>query len=225
MTELWAGFYRAFIEDNRYMIMFQGLANTLLLSLLAITAGIIIGLLVTIMKLSRFKLLHVIANIYVDIIRGTPSFVQMLIIYFVIFGSLDINKYVVGMIAFGINSGAYVSEIFRAGILSIDHGQTEAGRSLGLSNRQTMVFIVLPQAVKNVLPALCNEFIMLIKETAVAGYMAMTELTKSAMLITSVTYDYAWPMLGAAVLYYIVIKILSFAFGRLEKHLRRADAR
>lgn len=218
-------FTRNFIAEQRYLWLLEGLGNTLIISALAIIIGVIIGLVLAYMKLSKIRVFGWIADVYLDIIRGTPSFIQLLIIYFVIFSSLGINKIIVGAIAFGINSGAYVAEIIRAGILSVDHGQTEAGYSLGLNPLQTMVYIVIPQAVKNILPTLANEFIVLIKETAVVGYIAVRDITKAATTIQSKTYDAAFPLIAAAVIYYIIIKILSTAFRMMEKSLRKSDYR
>lgn len=218
-------FTRNFITEQMWQWLLEGLGNTLILSALAVIIGTVIGLLLAYMKLSKFNLLKSVADIYIDIIRGTPSFIQLLIIYFVIFGSLNINKIIVGAIAFGINSGAYVAEIIRAGILSVDHGQTEAGYSLGLNPLQTMIYIVIPQAVKNILPTLANEFIVLIKETAVVGYIAVMDITKAAQDIQSRTYDAAFPLIAAAVIYYIIIKILSSCFKAMEKSMRKSDYR
>ena len=217
-------FSRNFLEKQRYTIVIGGLGNTLLLSLLAGIIGIVIGAVITYCKLSKVKPLNWIANIYLDIIRGTPSFTQLLVIYFVVLGSLNVNKIIVGAIAFGINSGAYVAEIIRAGILSIDKGQTEAGRSLGLTQAQTMRYIIFPQAVKNILPALANEFIVLIKETAVCGYIGIIDLTKAMTTIQSLTFS-TMPIFTSAIIYYIIIKILTVGLSRLEKNLRKADAR
>lgn len=220
-----ARFTRNFIDDQMWQWLLEGLGNTLLLSALAVIIGIIIGLALAYMKLSKINLLQWIADIYIDIIRGTPSFIQLLIIYFVVFGSVSMNKIIVGSIAFGINSGAYVAEIIRAGILSVDHGQTEAGYSLGLNPLQTMVYIVIPQAIKNILPTLANEFIVLIKETAVVGYIAVLDITKAAQDIQSKTYDATYPLIAAAIIYYIIIKILSTFFKAMEKNMRKSDYR
>ncbi len=219
--------YDTFIYDDRYKFFLTGLQNTLVMSLLACLIGVAIGLVLTYFKLSRFKVLQGIAYFYTDIIRATPVVTQCLIIYFVIFPAtpFHLNKIIIGAIAFGINSGAYVSEIVRAGILSIDQGQTEAGRSLGLNAAQTMVFIIMPQAVKNILPALANEFIVLIKETAIAGIMTITDLTKAAQGVQAQTYDFAYPLIGSAIMYYIIIKILTNCLRRFENRLRRSEKR
>ena len=168
-SEFGKTFYKCFIKDNRYNMLLDGIGVTIKVSLLAVLIGIIIGLLIALCNLSKSKILKTIGKVYTDVIRGTPSVTQLMIIYFVVFASVNWPKWTIAAIAFGINSGAYVSEIIRAGILSIDKGQTEAGRSLGLSSFQTMSRIVVPQAVKNIFPALCNEFIVLIKETAIVG--------------------------------------------------------
>ena len=156
-------FEKTFIREDRYKLFIDGILLTLKVSLLAVCIGIIIGFLIAICNLSKHLPLRIIGKVYTDVIRGTPSVTQLMIIYFVIFGTVDLEKWIIASIAFGINSGAYVSEIIRAGIMSIDKGQTEAGRSLGLNGRQTMISIVLPQALKNIFPAMCNEFIVLIK--------------------------------------------------------------
>jgi polar amino acid transport system permease protein/polar amino acid transport system substrate-binding protein len=166
----------------------------------------------------------VIANVYIDVIRGTPVVLQLLIMYFVILSSSR-NGVLVAILTFGINSGAYVAEIVRAGILAVDKGQTEAGRSLGLSQVQTMIYIVIPQAIKNVLPPMGNEFVVLLKETAIVGYVALSDLTRVANQIASRTYEAFMPLIGAAVIYFIMIKILTILLGKLERRLRVSDNR
>lgn len=229
-------FYLNFVKDDRYMQMVRGLGNTLLISLLAILLGVIFGALAFLLRNSFFldnsrsKVLRAIGKVckaagyvYVDVIRATPMVTQLLIIYFVIFASVNINAIFVAVLAFGFNSGAYVSEIFRAGIQSIDKGQTEAGRSLGLTHTQTMTYIIVPQAVKNVLPALANEFIVLIKETAVVGYISVQDLTRGADIIRSLTFEPFLPLIAAAVVYYIIIKFLTLAISAFERKLRASD--
>jgi len=229
-------FQRAFIERQRYMLFLEGMANTLMLSLLAAAFGILIGIFIPFLGMFEFGFIHnrglriavrkvsrAISFVYLDVIRGTPSFIQMLVIYFVVFAGSGLNKILIAAVAFGMNSGAYVSEIIRAGILSVDKGQTEAGRSLGLSGYHTMSRVVLPQAVKNVLPALANEFIILIKETAVAGYIAVMDITKAANIVSASIYSVTFPLLGAAVIYYVITKILSTCFKGMEHRLRRSD--
>ena len=175
-------FYRCFIKEDRYKLLISGIGVTIKVSLLAVVIGILIGMLIAMCNLSKRKPLRLIGGIYTDIIRGTPSVTQLMIIYFVIFATVNLDKWIIASIAFGINSGAYVSEIIRAGIMSIDKGQTEAGRSLGLNAFQTMTRIVIPQAVKNIFPALCNEFIVLIKETAIVGYVGLMDIQKAGDL-------------------------------------------
>ena len=159
-----------------------------------------------------------------DVIRGTPSVLQLLIMWFIVMKNSQ-NGVLVASLSFGINSGAYVSEIVRAGILAVDKGQTEAGRSLGLSKAQTMIYIVIPQAIKNVLPPIGNEFIVLLKETAIVGYVSLTDLTRAANQITSRTYEAFMPLIGAAVIYFTVIKILTILLDKLERRLRKSDNR
>lgn len=220
-----SGLEATFVIDDRWTWFLRGLENTLLISLFAVLIGLVIGLTVALFRLSGSKILRAIGGIYVDIIRGTPTMVQLLIIYFIIFGSVPISRLVVGILAFGINSGAYMAEIVRGGILSVNKGQTEAGRSLGLSSAQTMIFIVIPQAVKNILPAMANEFIVLIKETAVIGMVDNIDLLGAAKKVQSRTYDYFWPLISIAVIYYVVIKFLSVLLARLEERFRKSDVR
>lgn len=225
MSGLAEDFYKCFIREDRYKLFLSGIGVTIKVSLLAVILGILIGILIAMCNLSKKKMLRLIGGIYTDVIRGTPSVTQLMIIYFVIFASLRVDKWIIAAIAFGINSGAYVSEIIRAGILSIDKGQTEAGRSLGLSSFQTMSRIVVPQAVKNIFPALCNEFIVLIKETAIVGYVGLMDIQKAGDFIKSATFIPFMPLIGTAVIYYVLIKILTLALRRVELRLRRADAR
>lgn len=218
-------FYKCFIRDDRYKLLLDGIGVTVKVSLLAILIGVVIGMLVALCNLSRRKVIRFLGSVYTDVIRGTPSVTQLMIIYFVIFATVDLDKWIIAAIAFGVNSGAYVSEIIRAGILSVDHGQTEAGRSLGLNAFQTMTRIVIPQAVKNIFPALCNEFIVLIKETAIVGYVGLMDIQKAGDFIKSATFIAFMPLIGTAVIYYVLIKILTLALRRVEIRLRRADAR
>lgn len=214
-----------FVVDGRWQWFVSGLGYTLLISLFSVLLGLIIGILMALMRLSKSKILRAVSGIYIDIIRGTPTMVQLLIIYFVIFANVHIDKWVVGFIAFGINSGAYIAEIVRGGILSVNIGQTEAGRSLGMTHKQTMASIVMPQAMKNILPALGNEFVVLIKETAVIGMIANIDLVGAARKVQSLTYDYLIPLLSIAVIYYVVIKIISTLLSKVEKGMRKADKR
>lgn len=214
-----------FVVDGRWQWFVSGLGYTLLISLFSVLLGLVIGILIALMRLSKSKILRAVSGIYIDIIRGTPTMVQLLIIYFVIFANVHIDKWVVGFIAFGINSGAYIAEIVRGGILSVNIGQTEAGRSLGMTHKQTMASIVMPQAMKNILPALGNEFVVLIKETAVIGMIANIDLVGAARKVQSLTYDYLIPLLSIAVIYYVVIKIISTLLSKVEKGMRKADKR
>ena len=211
--------------DGRWQWFVSGLGYTLLISLFSVLLGLVIGILMALMRLSKSKILRAVSGIYIDIIRGTPTMVQLLIIYFVIFANVHIDKWVVGFIAFGINSGAYIAEIVRGGILSVNIGQTEAGRSLGMTHKQTMASIVMPQAMKNILPALGNEFVVLIKETAVIGMIANIDLVGAARKVQSLTYDYLIPLLSIAVIYYVVIKIISTLLSKVEKGMRKVDKR
>lgn len=219
----------AFISGDRWKLYLQGLGVTLQIAAFAAILGMIIGTILAFMKLSvrrngKKTILAVIANIYIDVIRGTPSVLQLMIMWFIIFYSAK-NRVAVAVLSFGINSGAYVAEIVRAGILAVDKGQMEAGRSLGLSRTQTMISIIIPQAVKNVLPPIGNEFIVLLKETAIVGYVSLTDLTRVANQIASRTYEPFMPLIGAAVIYFVVIKILTILLERFERRLRKSDNR
>ena len=221
-------FYLNFIKDDRYLWLLDGLKTTLFITVFAVIVGLIIGFLVAIIrsahdKSGSFKILNAVCRVYLTVIRGTPTMIQLLIMNFVIFGSVSINKIIVGGLAFGINSGAYVAEIVRSGIMSIDQGQTEAGRSLGLNFSQTMRLIIIPQAFKNVLPALVNEFIVLIKETSIIGYIGMMDLTKGAMLIQSRTYNAFWPLMAAAAIYLVIVGLLTWGMNKLERRLRTSE--
>ena len=218
-------FNRTFIVEDRWKMFASGLGNTLTIWFFAVLLGLAIGTLIAFMKLSRFKPFQWISNVYIDIIRGTPTMVQILIIYNIIFMSVNISRMLVAVIAFGINSGAYVAEIIRGGILSVNKGQMEAGRSLGLNHAQTMFHIIMPQAVKNILPALGNEAIVLAKETSVIGYISNVDLTAAALKVQSRTYSFVMPLIAIAVIYYVVIKIMTILLNLLEKRLRKADNR
>ena len=229
LNKVEGSFYKAFLAEDRWKLYFAGLGVTLKVAFFAAILGLIIGTVIALMKLSTGKkgkgtLWSIIANCYIDIIRGTPSVLQLLIMWFIIMKSCK-NGVLVAVLSFGINSGAYVAEIARAGILAVDKGQTEAGRSLGLSKAQTMVYIVIPQAVKNVLPPIGNEFIVLLKETAIVGYVSLTDLTRAANQISSRTYEAFMPLIGAAVIYFVIIKILTILLGVLERRLRKSDNR
>lgn len=223
-----ASFYQNFIEDDRWKYITVGLGNTLKITLFAVLIGIVLGFLIAMIrstydKTHRLGFLNAICKIYLAVIRGTPVLIQLLIIYFVVFGSVKIDKILVAVLAFGINSGAYVAEIFRSGIMSVDNGQFEAGRSLGFNYTQTMIFIIMPQAFKNVLPALCNEFIVLLKETSVAGYIAIQDLTKGADIIRSRTYSAFMPLIAAALIYLTMVLIFTYFVQKLERRLRSSD--
>ncbi len=225
MQEIIKSLEATFIVDGRWVWFASGLGYTLLISFVAVVLGLVIGILAAFGKLSKIKPVRWIASLYVDVIRGTPTMVQLMIIYFVIFASVNLDPWVVGALGFAINSGAYIAEIVRGGILSVDKGQTEAGRSLGLTHSQTMTFIVMPQAMKNILPALVNEFIVLIKETAVIGMISNIDLLGAAKKVQGRTYDYFWPLISIAVIYYVVIKIFSTILSRVEARMRKADER
>lgn len=218
-------FYKCFVKDDRYQLLLDGIGVTIEISLLSALIGMILGFLIALCSLSKSKILRFLGKVYTDIIRGTPSVTQLMIIYFVVFAMIQWPKWIIASIAFGINSGAYVSEIFRAGILSIDKGQTEAGRSLGLTAVQTMIYITIPQAIKNIFPALCNEFITLIKETAIVGYVGLVDIQKAGDFIKSQTFIAFMPLIATAVIYFVIIKALTLLLGAIEKKLRKADVR
>jgi His/Glu/Gln/Arg/opine family amino acid ABC transporter permease subunit len=222
--------YKSFIEGDRYMLYLQGLGQTMKITLGALLLGIILGSLVAIVKVyardyKALRPLTWLCDIYVTIIRGTPMTVQLLIIYYVVFASAKFNMApYIAMFAFGLNSGAYVSEIVRGGILAVDIGQTEAGRSLGLTTNQTMAHIVLPQAIKNILPALGNEIIVLFKETSIVGYIAIQDLTKAAEKIYTKIFSPA-PLLIAAVMYLVIVMLMTWGLRVLERRLGKSDRR
>lgn len=217
-----------FIQDNRWKYIWDGLGVTLRVTFFAVIIGIVLGFLVAIVrstydKTGKLRILNWVCKVYLTVIRGTPVVVQLLIIYFVIFGSVNISKVLVAVMAFGFNSGAYVAEIFRSGIMSIDNGQFEAGRSLGFNYVQTMIYIIMPQAFKNVLPALGNEFIVLLKETSVSGYIALQDLTKGGDIIRSRTYDAFMPLIAVAIIYLVMVMIFTKLVNILERRLRNSD--
>ncbi|NCB50847.1 MAG: amino acid ABC transporter permease [Clostridia bacterium] len=230
--------FKCFIFDDRYLMFVRGLSNTLLLTFFALILGVVLGVTIALVRVTWDKngcdmhgagrmflsIANKIAKIYLTIIRGTPMVVQLLIMYFVIFASSN-NKLFVGCLAFGINSGAYVAEIIRGGIMSVDAGQMEAGRSLGFNYVQTMIFIVIPQAFKTVLPALANEFIVLLKETAVAGYIGMPDLTYASNIVGGTTFVYFYPLLAAALIYLVMVMFFTWLVGKLELRLRSSEGR
>lgn len=220
--------YSNFVKDSRWRYLLDGFLTTIKISLAAVILGVMIGFVVAVIRsvadqTGKLKLLNLLCKIYLTVIRGTPVVVQLLIIYFVIFGSYDVDKVIVAIIAFGVNSGAYVTEIIRSGINSIDAGQLEAGRSLGLTYLQSMRLIVLPQAFKNVLPALGNEFISLLKETSISGYIALQDLTKGGDIIRSQTYDAFLPLTAVALVYLAVVMLFSWLMGKLERRLKKNE--
>ncbi len=220
-------FYRAFIYDDRYKLYFQGLGNTLLIALLATLIGVAIGVVLAMInyvnkKTGKLKVLSTISKTYIMIIRGTPVVLQLFIMYFVVLASSD-NGIFIGALTFGLNSGAYVAEIVRAGFESVDYGQMEAGRSLGMSTSQTMIKVVTPQAVRNVLPPLFNEFITLVKETAIVGYVGILDLGKVPGIIQSRTFDYLFPLLIAACMYLIIVMGLTGILKLVEKQMAKTD--
>ena len=227
-TDFSDSFYINFIKDDRWKYLSDGFLVTLEIAFSAVLLGILLGFTVAVIrsthdKTGKLRFLNLLCKIYLTVIRGTPVVVQLLIIYFVIFGSVNVSKVLVAIVAFGVNSGAYVAEIIRSGIMSIDKGQFEAGRSLGLSYLQTMVYIILPQAFKNVLPALGNEFIVLLKETSVPGYIALQDLTKAGDIIRSQTYTAFMPLIAVAVIYLAVVMLFSFLLGKLERRLKNNE--
>ena len=219
--------YNTFIVDDRYVTLIQGFQKTLLITFGALIIGVIIGTIVAIIKVfaegsPKLKIFDVICNIYLTVIRGTPVVVQLLISFFIIFVAAKDGTWV-AMITFGINSGAYVAETIRSGILAIDKGQMEAGRSLGFSKVQTMWIIILPQAFKNILPAIGNEMIALLKETSVAGYVAVVDLTKAGNQIKNTTYDQINPILLVAIVYLAMVMILTKLLSVMERRLRAGE--
>lgn len=240
MAEWFAGvkadFILNFVKENRWKLIVNGLGVTLKITLIAIVIGIVIGIVLATIRstydltkdeMRGFKkkimaFLNAIARVYLTVIRGTPVVIQLLIIYFVIFASSD-NGVVIAALAFGINSGAYVAEIIRGGIMSIDKGQMEAGRSLGFNYIDTMRYIVIPQAFKNVLPSLANEFIALLKETSVSGYVAVQDLTRAGNIIRGKTFSPFMPLIAVALIYLVMVMILTYFVGVLERRLRNSE--
>jgi len=236
-SELQRQFILNFITDNRWQFLLRGLVVTLRITFFALIIGITIGVVVAIIRSTYDKnaskirnptgrfflsLVNGICKVYLTVIRGTPVVVQLMIFYFVILVSIT-NGELIGMIAFGINAGAYIAEIFRSGIMSVDNGQFEAGRSLGFNYIQTMQYIIIPQAFKNILPTLANEFIVLLKETAVVGYVAVQDLTKAGDIIRGRTYSAFMPLIAVALLYLTLVMFFTWLVGKLERRLRSSD--
>ena len=224
-------FIATFVKENRYDFFVKGLTNTLVISLCAALLGILIGFLIAIIRTTHdnnkkknvfLDVLNIIAKVYLTVIRGTPATVQLLIMYYIIMAG-STNKILIAIMTFGINSGAYVAEIVRSGIQSIDKGQFEAGRSLGLSYAKTMWFIIVPQAFKNVLPALANEFITLLKETSISGYIALNDLTRAGDIIRSLTYETFFPLFTVAAIYLLMVMVLTHLVGKLERRLKKNE--
>lgn len=225
--DLWERFAKSFIVQDRWKMYLEGLGNTLIIALIATIIGTTIGVIFAMTKYvnkrtGKLKILNSIANVYITVIRGTPVVLQLMILYFIVFSGWK-NGILIGAITFGINSGAYVAEIARAGFESVDDGQMEAGRSLGMSTAQTMVHIIIPQAIRNCLPPLFNEFITLVKETAIVGYVGIMDLGKIPGLIQSRTFDYLFPLLIAALLYLAVVMVLTKILHIIEKHFSKSD--
>lgn len=217
-----------FIKDNRYLYIVTGFKNTMIITLFATVIGILLGLIIALIRTTydntkKLKVLNFICQVYITVIRGTPVVIQLMILFFCIFTSRNISGVMIAIVGFGMNSAAYVAEIFRSGLMSIDPGQMEAGRSLGLSYLDTMRYVIIPQAFKVVLPSLCNEFIVLIKETSVAGYVAVQDLTKGGDIIRSRTYDAWTPLLAVAGIYLLLTCIFSAFAKRLENSLRKNE--
>ncbi|MBR0465060.1 MAG: amino acid ABC transporter permease [Clostridia bacterium] len=237
LDNLKSQFILNFVEKDRWRYFVSGLGVTLRITLFAVLIGIVLGTLVAIVRSTGDKLLpgmrkgpgriflgiaNGLCKIYLTVIRGTPVVIQLMISYYIIFASSR-NGVLIAIIAFGINSGAYVAEIVRAGIMSVDNGQMEAGRSLGFTFVQTMAYIIIPQAFKNVLPSLANEFIVLLKETSVAGYVAVRDLTKAGDIVRGTTYSAFMPLIGVALVYLILVVFFSWLVGKLERRLRASD--
>jgi len=226
-TKIGDRFYRSVIVDGRYKFIITGFKNTLLIALGSVIVGIILGTILALIgnfndNTGKLRLLNRLAKLYIDIIRGTPSTLQLMIIYYIIFGSKSVNMLIVGIMAFGINSSAYVAEIIRSGLKSVDKGQLEAGYALSLNYGQVMRYIVFPQAIKNILPTLGNEFITLVKETSIGAYIGIIELTKASDIIASRTYDYFFPLILIALIYLVITFTLSKLVSLMEKRLKNA---
>lgn len=219
IEKIWNNFYNSVIFEDRYKYIFEGLFNTITMAIFACVIGVVIGLILAIIndynkETGKLKIANKIGNLYITVIRGTPVLLQLMIIYYVIFKSVDTNIILIGILAFGLNSGAYVSQIIKSGLISINAGQREAGKSLGLSYGQITRYIIMPQAIHNIKPALGNEFITLLKETSVAGYIGIVELTKASDIIASRTYDYFFPLIITSLIYLTLTVCLSKLINR-----------
>lgn len=232
MSEWFSGiaekFINNFITDNRWMYLVKGLGVTLEVTVISVLIGVVLGFIVAIIrsthdKTGKLRFANGVCQVYLTVIRGTPVLVQLMIIYFAVFASVNVGQVFVAIIAFGINSGAYVAEIFRSGIISIDNGQFEAGRSLGFNYPRTMWYIVMPQAFRNVVPALVNELIALLKETSVVGYIGLQDLTRGGDIIRGRTFDAFMPLIAVAIIYLLLVMLLSMGLTRLERRMRRSD--
>lgn len=216
-TTLWEG------GPNGISMLVTGLKVTIVVTFFAIITGVVLGTLLALMRLSKNRFANIVSKLYIEIIRGTPVLVQLLIIYFVIFRALDVDKTMASIFAFGINSAAYVAEIIRAGIQAVDKGQMEAARSLGLPHSLAMREIILPQAIKNILPALGNEFIVLLKETSIIGFIGGNDLMRAGNKIRSVTYEATIPLFATAIIYLTITLSLSHLMTRLERRMQSSD--
>ena len=228
LEDLWNEFYRNFLQDAQWSYLTRGLGNTMAITGLSLVLGVFIGFLTAILRCvhettGKLWLLNEIAGVYVGLIRGTPLMVQLLVIYFVLLLPNGIEKFPAAVLCFGLNSGAYVSEIVRGGIMAVDKGQMEAGRSLGFGFAPTMFHVILPQAFKSCLPALCNEFITLFKETSVAFYIGVADLMQGGLKIRSITYSNFMPLIAVALIYLVIVLILTRLVGILERRLRRSE--
>ena len=243
MSEWFSGIKAKFIldftADQRWKYITDGLKVTLEVTFLALILGLVLGAVIAVIRTTHdqlkedqskgfgsflIKLSDLICRVYLTVIRGTPTMVQLLIMFFIVLASSN-NKVMVAVIKFGVNSGAYVAEIFRSGIMSVDKGQMEAGRSLGLGYTDTMLQIIMPRAIKNCLPALVNEMITLLKETSICGYIGLNELTRGGDIIRGITYDAMMPLLIVAVIYLVIVMFFTWLMGKLERRLRESDIR
>jgi His/Glu/Gln/Arg/opine family amino acid ABC transporter permease subunit len=205
------------IEENRYLLIWDGLKTTVILSILSTVFGTLLGAMVCFMRMSRIRVVNSLAKIYISILRGTPVLVLLMLIFYVVFASVDINPVLVAVIAFGMNFAAYVSEIFRTGIEGVDKGQSEAGIAMGFSRVQTFLYVVLPQTVRRILPVYKGEFISLVKMTSIVGYIAVQDLTKASDIVRSRTFDAFFPLIMVALLYFAISWVLMQSLEHLER--------